>query len=295
MSGSYSYHAFGLNIASEIELPHWGGSCGPTDVAIVWGPVPTALPDATCLMGVCWARPDVCLLNYPGVGRILIESGRRITAALDDGETLPRLCMLIAVTGMTAALYQRGQICLHASAVVVGGSAILCMGPSGAGKSTLAAALLQRGAGFISDDVSVLRATEEGAFEVTQSYPSIRLCADSYRELDLPEEGGSREPLDDKHRVRPSVSPDAKTAIVTRLCLLEVAPAAAPWSEPVRGIERALLIQRNLFRPRLARVVGDSKRLLDLSVRMAERLDFRRIVRPPGEFQLERLCALASA
>lgn len=295
MNVTHPYHAFGLNLLSEIEMPHWTEGKAPWDVTIQWGPVPAELSDAASLREVCWVRPDICLLNYPDMGRLLIESGARITAALAPGGALAGMSALIAGSGMTAVLYQRGQICMHASAVAKDGQAILFTGFSGAGKSTLASALLQRGYDFISDDVSVLQPRGDGAFEVLQSYPSVRLCQDSYRELSPSGHPHPIEPLDDKHRVRPEVGRAPRRAVVTRICQLETRPVLVPQSEPVRGIECVQIIQRNLFRPRLAIAVGNPKRLLETSVALARQMDVRRIIRPPSGFHLDRLCSLATA
>lgn len=48
---------------------------------------------------------------------------------------------------------------VHATAVAIGGRAVLLMGPSGSGKSDLALRLIDRGAALISDDYTVLTPT----------------------------------------------------------------------------------------------------------------------------------------
>jgi serine kinase of HPr protein (carbohydrate metabolism regulator) len=50
---------------------------------------------------------------------------------------------------------------IHASTVAIGGHAVLLEGPSGAGKSDLALRLIDRGALLVSDDYTVLTASEE--------------------------------------------------------------------------------------------------------------------------------------
>lgn len=51
---------------------------------------------------------------------------------------------------------------IHASTVAIGGHAVLIEGPSGAGKSDLALRLIDRGAMLVSDDYTVLSASQDG-------------------------------------------------------------------------------------------------------------------------------------
>jgi hypothetical protein len=52
-----------------------------------------------------------------------------------------------------------GPLVLQASAVAIGGRALLIAGPPGSGKSSLALALIDRGAGLIGDDAVTLERT----------------------------------------------------------------------------------------------------------------------------------------
>jgi HPr kinase/phosphorylase len=60
---------------------------------------------------------------------------------------------------------------LQASAVAIGGRALLIEGPPGSGKSSLALALIDRGAGLIGDDAVTLVA--EGARLIASAPPNI--------------------------------------------------------------------------------------------------------------------------
>ncbi len=60
---------------------------------------------------------------------------------------------------------------MQASAVVIGGRALLIEGPSGSGKSSLALALLDRGAGLIGDDGVTL--TVKGSVLIANPPPHI--------------------------------------------------------------------------------------------------------------------------
>ena len=61
---------------------------------------------------------------------------------------------------------------MQASAVAIGGRALLIEGPPGSGKSTLALALIDRGAGLIGDDAVALHRDAQGRL-IASSPPNI--------------------------------------------------------------------------------------------------------------------------
>ena len=160
------YRVAGLSVASEIELP----GAIPTrpapepEVTVGAGPVPQALPEAGT-HGLNWEMcagtdgdPDGArfLLRVPGIARFLLTAGRDIRFEADAGIGPADIAIFLLGTAFGILLHQRGQIVLHASAVRVGGSAVLFCGASGAGKSSLAAALAQRGFPVVTDDFCAL-------------------------------------------------------------------------------------------------------------------------------------------
>ena len=76
------------------------------------------------------------------------------------------------VLGMVLRL--RGLVALHASAVVVDGSAVALVGATGAGKSTTAAAFVKAGRPLLCDDVVALQPIGNG-FDVLPGCPRLKL------------------------------------------------------------------------------------------------------------------------
>lgn len=73
----------------------------------------------------------------------------------------------------------RGVVCLHGSAVAIGGDrAVAFVGEAGAGKSTIAAAFALRGARVLTDDIAALSRRGD-RWEVEPGVPSVRLWDDS--------------------------------------------------------------------------------------------------------------------
>lgn len=75
-----------------------------------------------------------------------------------------------------------GKLCLHASVLVAGGSAVALMGESRAGKSSLACALMGHGSRLLSDDFATIEFHEDGVF-VQPGRIRLRLWPDSAARL----------------------------------------------------------------------------------------------------------------
>lgn len=99
------------------------------------------------------------LWRYPDLGEFTIAGdGSTVLWDAADAQT-PDMAAALAGPVIGFALQLQGRTSLHGSAVVVDGHAIGLIAPSGHGKSTLAAALLDRGAALLTDDVLMLRAS----------------------------------------------------------------------------------------------------------------------------------------
>lgn len=73
--------------------------------------------------------------------------------------------------GMSDGMSDGAPLVHRASAVVIGGRALLIEGPPGSGKSSLALALIDRGAGLIGDDAVTL--VREGEALIASPPPNI--------------------------------------------------------------------------------------------------------------------------
>lgn len=99
------------------------------------------------------ARTDEGLLAWCSVtGSFLIREGGGEIAAEPLRGTTPNWEHRLLAMVVPLALGARGDLVLHASAVVVDGAAVLFCGPTGRGKSTLALALGARGYPVLAED-----------------------------------------------------------------------------------------------------------------------------------------------
>jgi hypothetical protein len=211
-SGCRRGNAFGLSISSNEEL---AGIQGPPDypsvgrVAIeVAGDESAAsfsLPDAeeTFRSEFADGSPamrihrggDSFRIWFAGSGSCVVKaSGERITCVPPFGEW-PWGLLYAQALPLAAALH-RLEV-LHASAVEVGGRALIFAGASGSGKTTLALRLLATGARLLADDVVALEAGERGLL----AHPGVGIANVADDVLPLLGGLGCEVGLSDKHHI----------------------------------------------------------------------------------------------
>ena len=113
---------------------------------------------------------------------VVDQNGTSIWATWTDPLTLEDTTTYLLGPIMGFVLLLRRFVCLHASAIAIGDSAIALLGPAGAGKSTTAAALSDRGYSILAEDVLTLDEGDAG-FMVRPAYPCIRLWPASVKAL----------------------------------------------------------------------------------------------------------------
>lgn len=253
-----SYRVAGLSVGSDIGLPGLivGEIDDPRpDVTIRHAPVALQLGDPT-VSGPTWQMTgDRFLLRIPEIARFLLSGGRDIAFEMENGRAAEDAAPFLMGTVFGILLHQRRRIVLHASAVCVGGKAVLFCGPAGAGKSTLAAGLMQRGYPSVADDLCGVDLNP--APMVHPDGRRLKLWAEAIAKLDL---GASQGALV-RHGVRkyyvepPAMCRDALPVGAVYLLRDAYAPHS-PGITPVNIVDAAFLLQRSAFRPGLVRRMG---------------------------------------
>jgi len=296
---SQTYELFGLTLESQLPLPDGlpSGS-GTPDVRLrasgpeseaQWAALDDAdqnewfacrrLPDAsTCLRWTglfdFWVSADGELIEYRKHRRASLES----------------FTVYFLGQVLSFSLLARGIEPLHGSAVVVDGRTIVFLGACGAGKSTLAAAMIARGYPAITDDVVVLRPSEN-AWVVEPGIPRLKLFPATARKL-----LGARDVTPMNTGTSKLVMTLAANEAVRRPTPLDTifvlpeatdaknSAASAVRIEPLAGANAFLAIVRSTFngvitdRDRLANQFAFARRLTS-SIRMRQLQYPRRLAR----------------
>lgn len=119
-------------------------------------------------------RSGALRYGYAGQVELVVDDAIVVRHLADTPVDVLRL--LVLGTGMALFLHRRGWPVLHGTTVRWKDHDLMVCGPSGTGKSTFTAALLQRGAVLVADDVGVL---EQGA--IRPGLARIKLWADAAR------------------------------------------------------------------------------------------------------------------
>jgi len=314
---AHSAEMAGLSIQSEFELP---GVCGSTsssqhqhsgapikplikpnssssvgaDVVVIRGSVPEQLPQAIAVGPTMQLADRQLLLSIPKVARFLLQDGNSITVDLAEGvpETEVGVFLIGTVFGML--LHQRGCLVLHASAVEVDGGAVLFCGVSGAGKSTLAAALNEKGYGFISDDVCAIGQDDEGRSVVQSDCRRLKLWEDAITRLALGErkQQSVRNAIE-KYYVPPrrQMPPPHSIPVLAIYLLRKSIADEGTVIEPLNKLDALTQIRLNAYRPRLQSALVRDQRYLNQCSALIQQAGVFLIKRSWGLSRLDKVVA----
>jgi hypothetical protein len=163
------YFVFGGRLRSELEFPDLSPASGMDRPDWELRLDDSDPPEPVELRGTREVEPGWAyrlfrvengfLLEYGGTGSYAILSGGREIVWYpgprpEDPEILREMARAILLGPVMAlALHQSGILCLHGSAVTIGGKAVAFLAPKFHGKSTLALALTAAGARLLTDDL----------------------------------------------------------------------------------------------------------------------------------------------
>jgi len=245
-----------------------------------------------------WETPGgyFLILCHGGITFALDRAGSEIWARWPEN-ILPEdaaLWLRGPVMGFLMAL--RGFVCLHASAVVIDGSAVAFAGPAGAGKSTTAAAFAHRGFAALTDDIAAISA-KGGRFVVQPAYPWLCVWPGSAAALGPSVEALPRLIPDNEKRYIELQPGDGtfhdKPAPLGAIYVLppRVADSGGPEIEQLKGAEELLsLLANNYGSGGLARERRGTE--FSLLGQLASQVPVRRVRRPRGPSCAEELCEL---
>ena len=271
-SPAHSYSISGLAVGSDIALPGTiarTATSQPSQVVVRRARVPAALDNPTA-SGPTWQLAgERFLLTIPDIARFLLTGGREIAFEAAPAVADADIAIFLLGTVFGILLHQREQLVLHASAIRVGGKAVLFCGTSGTGKSTIAAALAQRGYPLITDDVCAIAA--EGAAPLV--YPDgrqLKLWAHAIERLDLAARRGERvRSRLEKFYVEPHAAFSEPLPLGAVYTLREARPPHAPGIERPNVVDAVLVLRRNAYRPLLVRRMGQKERYFHAAATIA--------------------------
>jgi len=271
----FSYIVSGLGVSSEIALPgliakEMGQDAA--DVVIRSGTVPAELEGATA-RGPSWQLSgDQFLISVPGILRMLLSGGNQILFETESGVPADEAGIFVSGTGFGILLHQRGRIVLHASAVRVGGGAVLFCGPSGAGKSTLAAALVDAGYDLVTDDFCGLSIQADGSPWVEPDGRQLKLWQNSIDRLALGERRAAAvRSVIQKYYVEPRAATSAALPLSAIYVLREARPPLVAGIARPNIADAGLMVRNNAYRPAMVRRMAQMDLYFQAAATIAQR------------------------
>jgi hypothetical protein len=272
------YRFFGLTVACDrairtlegCRLPHGASFDGPVDVEIVAGTV--AAPEGgTLIEDLLLSGPaDDLTISIEESGRFRVRQGRRITYDPWPGAGEDEVDLYLTGSVLGALLHQRSILPMHCNAIRMGDAAVLFCGESGAGKSTLAAWFQARGHPLFTDDVCALTFDDGGGVMAHPGLPRLRLRQQSLDLLGLGHDGLSRIPWnEDKFEMEMTLVAAREAlpvAAIYHLCTTE--DGLVEGIHPLHGLDAVNAITANIYRRRIADIVGRGGGYLGDTVRM---------------------------
>lgn len=191
---------------------------------------------------------------------------------------------------MTAWLGSHGRYALHAAGVECGGRGVLLVGEGGQGKTTTALAAVQRGFGYLGDDVCWLSFGDEGSGPpmIHGIYATCKLNPDSRQRLGLDEEAdlGTTPGGKTVHRLPGEVN-FRRSAPLAAIVLVSstVGPVGSAWAATPLNTSEAIRVLAQALAPYL-RIKGPTAPGLSAMTMLQRQLP---IVRLPLTWHLDAL------
>jgi hypothetical protein len=280
---SYDYLLCSWRVRSDLELPQllpWTGPDRDADITIARGEVPELLDNAVSTQR-WWMvdANDTILLTIPGLVRFLVREGRSVTVEILRSEAAQGWRLFLLGTVLNYLCHQRGLFPLHAATLKIGGCNIAIAGHSGTGKSTLAGALMQRGHGLLSDDVTVLETASPRNGWVLPAFPRLKLWYDSCRALGidpitLPRVRDSLDKIDYGQNLDFDPTPGPLEGIVI------LNEGEALGLEPQAKTHAVPSILDYVARPGLSRILGRGPALFAQAAILSSQVEVVRLTRP---------------
>ena len=191
----YSYSAYSLSIASDIQLPPLR-VCEPgaADLTIKCRKIPqspatvsTKIYRAGLNARFAQNGNDQVWLDWPPLISFMALNGNELV--VETTQTDAELISLFTLSeALGFILFQKGYFLLHGSAVRIGDEGVVFLGEPGAGKSTTVAAFAKKGCRVISDDMVCIQLNETGPHLLIPAFPQIKIWKNSVDGLQLQQE-----------------------------------------------------------------------------------------------------------
>lgn len=176
----FYYKLYGKNLYSDIEIPQLVSispfSLEEADFIFREGVVEDEIKRNEPKQMISFGDRRSWLINDTMWFKVL--NGRELVYELKSGAKELLVRSFLVGYGQAMLHLQRGELCIHCSAISDGETAYLVAGDSGSGKSTLTSRFLKNGFQLMADDCALVKKKEDGRVMVYPAFPYQKLCRD---------------------------------------------------------------------------------------------------------------------
>lgn len=278
----------GLRVRTAIDLPGWPEPPpGEPDVTIVEEAASTPTFEGAPFTSRATYVDGEVRAEVRGVGQFR-ATATSLRVAPEAGAKPEDIRLYVTGAMFGVVLHQRGVYALHASSVAIDGVGLAFAGPSGSGKSTLVAALLRRGATFVSDDICALALEAPGGPRVWPGASRLKLDLPGMSALDtapsaLEPAGGDR----GKYHVPVAAAAGGTSPVPLAHVFLLGFGDGDVRIEPLSGLYAVSALIDETYLLGMAAALGRSEELFRKAADVSRTLTVSRLIRPHGLAHLD--------
>lgn len=285
----FKYTAYGLTFESELECPdlRMGETTPEVHVFI------RELPSSADILKRNGRRfivtPNFFFIDIQGVARFQVNRGAEILIDPAPEAIMGDVRLYLLGSVFAALIQQRGELALHASAVMKNGRAILFAGESGAGKSTTALSFLSRPEWSLCAD-DVCRLTHiNGETHIYPAYPSMKIWKEVADVMDIPRARlTSIDKQPGKHRMPiECVFPTDPIPVAHIFRLTQGASYTAP--QAITGSHKLILIRQLLYRTEFLKEITSEEKIFPLLSTLLKNTPVSQVTRPNEQIRRSAL------
>ncbi|GEM_PF-3843420 len=276
----FKYTVYGFSIDSELELSGLPLGHGAPEVSVSLKKLPPSESILSANGSYFIAKPDFFFIDVKGIARFQVNHSTEILIdpAPEASKGDIRLYLLGAV--FAALIQQRGELALHASAVMKDGRAVLFSGDSGAGKSTTALSLLSNHAwSLCADDVCRLTYIDNRA-HLFPAYPSMKIWDEVIQAMNIPKEVLSPiQKQQGKYRMPITTDWPNKPIPIEHIFLLTKGSSDYRSLHSVKGGSKLMELRKLIYRSNFLQTVTTEDKVFQLLSKLLRDIPTTRIER----------------
>ncbi|WP_444685142.1 aldolase [Alkalicoccus luteus] len=286
----FDYHAFGMNIQSDISLKGLlpNPSASAVDVHVRKEKLSDKWGSRAGQDMFIYERNEI-LFQIEGVGVFSIRSGREIGYERAEGATDAYIRLYVMGSCLGLILMQREILPMHGSALYLQNMGIIITGDSGAGKSTTAAAFIKQGARLLSDDVIPVHWNETDPL-IFPAYPQQKMWLNSLEQFGQTIEG-LEHVVEREEKFNIPVQEHFHSSPVPMQTIVELVPADTEEITlvEVTGLAKLELLYRNTYRQFVIEPAGFSFWHFRALSAVAGRIPVYTLRRPVNRFSADEV------